>query len=198
MRMPTKGACRYVYRIDARDVITFVSPEWVEFARANHARHLTPQSTIGASLWHFIAGEETRDLYRLLLQKVRSAQKALTLPFRCDSPTCRRFMQLGLALLPDDGIEISCVVLRIEDRERVALLDPARRHSDQWLTICSWCKRVLVPACGWLEIEDAVARLDLFGSLELPNLTGGVCPDCRRQIERELYGEDTTSMMHGV
>jgi len=188
--MQTKDALRYVYHIDARDVIRFVSPEWVGFARENNAEHLTPQATIGASLWHFIAGEETRDLYRLLLQKVRSEQQVITFPFRCDSPTCRRFMQLVLSPLPDDGIELCGAMLRIEARDRVALLEPSRRPSDQWLTICSWCKRVFVTACGWLEIEEAVAHLELFGSLELPNLTGGVCRDCRRQIERELYGDD--------
>jgi hypothetical protein len=65
------------------------------------------------------------------------------------------------------------------------MLDPLETHSDQWLTICSWCKRLPVSDFGWLEIEDAVARLKRFGSQLLPTLTGGLCPDCKRQIERE-------------
>jgi len=45
------------------------------------------------------------------------------------------------------------------------------------LRIGSWCKRVYTDA-AWLEVEDAVERLGLFESEELPAISHGMCPSC--------------------
>jgi hypothetical protein len=180
---------RYVYRIDARDFITFVSPQWIAFARDNDAAHLALRSPLGESLWRFIDGEATRDLYHVLFQRVRTQSRPITIPFRCDSPSVRRFMGLTMSPLPDDGIELCGSLLRHERRQRVDILNSAVKRSDQWLTVCSWCKRAHVPEFGWVEIEEAIVCLNVSNSPVLPNLTGGICSDCRRRIEGELYGK---------
>lgn len=188
--MSSEICLKYVYRIDARDYITFVSPEWRAFACENDAAHLARHSTLGASLWRFIDGEATRDLYHVLFQRVRSRSGPITIPFRCDSPSLRRFMTLTLLPLPDNGIELWGTLLRSERRQRVDILDSAVERSDQWLTVCSWCKRAHVSECGWVEIEEAVVHLNVASAPAPPNLTGGICADCRRRIEAELYGDE--------
>ena len=185
--MSSEAPRQYVYHIDARDYITFVSSEWQAFARDNNAAHLAQRSPLGESLWQFIDDEATRDLYHVLFQRVRSQPRSITIPFRCDSPTLRRFMALMLSPLADDGIELCGSLLRCERRRRVDILDSMVRRSDQWLTVCSWCKRACVPEYGWMEIEEAIVRLNISDSHALPNLTGGICTDCRRRIEHDLY-----------
>jgi hypothetical protein len=95
-------------------------------------------------------------------------------------------MELAIAPLSDRELSISSQLIREEPREHSALLDTGPGRSDEFVKICSWCKRVLLPPSDWCEVEVAVRRLGLFDSNALPNLTHGVCPDCEVKIGAEL------------
>jgi hypothetical protein len=69
-------------------------------------------------------------------------------------------------------------VERVEPTEWFKMLDPLVPRSHALLTLCNCCKRALVEPCGWLEIEDAVARLHLLEEERVPRLRHAVCPDC--------------------
>ena len=56
-------------------------------------------------LWRFIADPETTYLYKQIFAKIRSGKSPVRIPFRCDSPECRRFMEMKLSLLAGDSIE---------------------------------------------------------------------------------------------
>ena len=96
---------RFTYRVDGNDVITYVSEAWVEFARQNGAATLDEASVVGRSIWDLIAHAPTRELYKLVFRKVRVG-KTVVLPFRCDAPRLRRYMQLSLTPRPGAAIEI--------------------------------------------------------------------------------------------
>jgi hypothetical protein len=74
--------------------------------------------------------------------------------------------------------------LRLETREPVALLDSglAERSGDV-LMVCSWCKAVEAGHV-WVEVEQAVERLDLFAPEALPPISHGICPDCSERMTR--------------
>lgn len=169
---------RYRYTVDALDVITSVSPTWLAFAQENGAPELTYQAVIGNSLWHFIDGSETIELYQAILQRVRASFSRIVVPFRCDSPTLRRYMRLELICQPHGSVQFDGILERVEPTEQHNLLDPRFPRSCNVLTLCSCCKRALVEPSGWLEIEDAVARLHLLEKEQTPQLRNAVCPDC--------------------
>lgn len=177
------------YRIDARDRITFVSPAWVAFAINNGAPELTGESVLGKSLWDFVADRETRHLYGLVFEKVRRDRRPITIPFNCDSPTLRRFMELAISALPDGHIDLAGRLLREESREPARLLDRMAERSQSYLRICSWCKCVEAGGNDWVEVEDAIQGLTLFSSSVLPQLTHGVCPTCRSLLFERLQRE---------
>jgi hypothetical protein len=182
----TEAAAReYVYRIDASDNIAYVDSEWVAFAHENGLTGLTLATVIGKPLTHFIADKETRHLYEMLLQKVRRTQRCVSVPLRCDGPEVRRYMEIRMVPLADDGVELVGVLLRAEPRPIVALLADAQPRSQEKVTICGWCKRISVAAL-WLEVEEAVARLGLFDSASLPQLTHGICPSCEAMVLAKL------------
>jgi hypothetical protein len=52
-----------------------------------------------------------------------------------------------------------------------------------WLTVCGWCQRVKDGA-GWLELEAALAQLELAQGHE-PNLTHGICPSCFARVLKD-------------
>jgi hypothetical protein len=49
--------------------------------------------------------------------------------------------------------------------------------------VCGWCKRVRHGA-GWLDVEDALAQLELSPGRE-PSLTHGICPSCLARVLKD-------------
>jgi len=175
------------YRIDARDRITWVNPAWDAFAIANGAPELTGERVRGNSLADCMADKETRHLYGLLVAKVRRTQRPIRIPFNCDSPTRRRFMELTISALPAGGIALAGHLLREEAREPAPLLDRRATRSQSFLCLCGWCKRVEAGANDWVEVEEAIRRLTLFRAAVLPQLTHGICPTCRAHLYEQLH-----------
>ncbi len=169
---------RYRYVINRQDVITSVCPLWLAFARENGAPQLTGEAVIGRPLWEFIEGQETTHFYQLLLQRLRSNNASTIVPFRCDSPTLRRYMRLELTPDSEGNIRFDGVLERVEQTVPYQMLEPTFPRSAQMLTLCSCCKRILVESCGWLELGDVADRLRLRTKPQAPKLRNSICPEC--------------------
>jgi hypothetical protein len=181
---------RYRYTVDPQDVITSVCPLWLAFARENGATQLTREAVVGRSLWDFIAGDETQQLYRTLLQRVRARNASTVVPFRCDSPTLRRYMRLELTPEPNGSVQFDGVLERVEQTVPYNLLDQNFPRSMQMLTLCSCCKRILMENYGWLEIGAVAERLDLLNKNIAPKLRHSLCPECLTVATRESHPQN--------
>jgi hypothetical protein len=164
------------YELDDSLNIVSVDAGWSEFALANGAPELASDALLGRPLMARIAGDSTVQLYEHLFDKVRRTGRPVVVPFRCDSPTLRRFLELTVE--PGSrGLRVSSTLLHTESRLRVSLLDPRTPRSDEPLRMCSFCKHVKVDD-DWREVEDAVVALRLFERELLPMISHGVCPSC--------------------
>lgn len=130
------------YCIDADDRLTFVASEWLDLAKENAAANLSHEAVCGQPLFTFISDPETQHLYKILIDKVRQSQDSMVVPFRYDSPSLRRFMELHISPLPDGAVQFEGRLVREEPREKVPLLDPSVERSDEIIVACSWCKRI--------------------------------------------------------
>lgn len=166
------------YRIDAENRISSVSDSWSEFALDNGSAKLRREDVVGTSLWDWIADPETEQLYRTLIERVRTTGRKLSVPFRCDAPELRRFMQLQISVTKNDFIDLEAQVAREEKRETQRLLDPTQPRGDELIRMCGWCKKVPVADDRWLEVEDAITELGLFEAASIPQISHTVCPDC--------------------
>lgn len=175
---------RYGYTLDARDKIVSVDSSWLAFALENGVPELTKEAVIGKTLWQFIDGAETIELYQAVFQRVRSEQLSIVIPFRCDSPTLRRCMRLEVLSQPEGRIQLYGIVERVEPTRCLNLLDPNFPRSHDILTVCSCCLRALVEPYGWLEVEDALVRLHLMERSRAPNLRHRICPLCLANAAR--------------
>lgn len=175
----------YTYCVDSADSVTFVNDAWRAFAIANDAPELTAQAVVHHSLWDFIADPETIHLYRQIFARARGSGHAVTIPFRCDAPALRRYMQLDIQPLDGGRLQLTGRTLRLERRAPVALLDRGAERSEHLLRICSWCKRIAVTVDQWLEAEEAIARLGLFDTPTLPGLTHTICESCLAGLSTE-------------
>ncbi len=167
------------YIIDRDDHITYVSDDWWFFAEENEAGpDCYPPQLLGRPLWDFIAGEETRQLYRIMLAKARSGKKPVQVPIRCDSPELRREIMISLKSVGDGHIEFLCRTMQIEAREPVDLLRRDVKRTGSTIRICSFCKKIAMPSNEWIDTELAIKRLALFIDSALPQLRHCLCPGC--------------------
>lgn len=182
----------FIYRIDSTDTIVSVSDNWCTFADANAwDSSLRPEDVVGHKLWDFIQDRETRHLYQELFRRVRGGIPSRTIPFRCDSPSERRYLELLIEALPDAQIEITSKILRTEPRSPISLLNPDTSRSTDFVTLCSICKKMKVSPGQWAEIEEGLAYLRLFEADKMPQLTHGLCHSCYQVEMGELNASRT-------
>lgn len=183
MTHPAK-AQEIVYRIDIRDHICLVSDEWNSFLRENTPFTGAFPTYLGTRLWNHLGDPTTIHLYQAMVANVRRTKKESTVPFRCDAPDRRRFMEMHISCLDDGTVEFRSVTLREETRVWVPLLDMRARFSGAMLRMCSWCKKVTLP--DWVEVEEAVHRLQLFENETVPRISHTICPSCSEVIKQEI------------
>jgi len=176
----------FIWVIDGADQIVRVNEAWLAFARENGAPELTAALVTDQSLWRFIQGRETAYLYKQIFSRVRAGNSPVKFPFRCDSPDCRRFMEMKLSLLSGAAIEFTTKLRQWEYRQPLDLLTGSGDRSEQFVKICSWCKKIYIPERGWGEVEEAIGPLDLFGNHARPRMTHTICEACSDFIRQEL------------
>lgn len=179
-----------VYHIDSQNCIIAFNDAWRAFAVENGAPELANDAVIGQPLWRYITNPETVHLYQRLLQSVRADRRPIRVPFRCDAPSLRRFMELEMAAEDNDGVRFSVVTLRLEARPPVVLLDAALARSGGMLRMCSWCKQIELGEGAWVEVEEAVRRLRLFDHATLPHITHGMCDACFARLYPKADDDD--------
>jgi hypothetical protein len=134
-------------------------------------------SSLGRSLWDFVAGQDVKKLQRMLVRRVRDGVRDVQLPFRCDGPEVSREMDIRIAADRSGRAVLFSVRLRSEEArdEPQPLLDPDSPHGDELLQMCAWCDRFKVGE-EWVEVEEAAKRLKLFRRGELPAIDHTICP----------------------
>jgi hypothetical protein len=174
------------YSIDADDIVTVVGENWADFARDNDA----PEMAVPASnrtLWTYMDRHEVRELWQLLVQRVRTLQAPARVALRCDAPHTRRWFEMTITPEPDGVVHFQSILVFEEPRPPVPLLDlHARRDADaQSVPLCSWCGRAQ-HGSRWLDIEEVVRVGRLLELESLPPISYGICGVCRSEMSAEL------------
>lgn len=149
------------------------------FAQENQAADsCDPENILNQPIWKFISGIETTFLYQEIMNSVRTRNATVRLPFRCDAPDCRRYLEMAITPLPEAGLEFNSWIVREEPRETVALLDIRVSRTSDIITMCSMCRKIKLSDNTWMEVEAAIHALDLFAEPELPQISHGLCRSC--------------------
>jgi len=184
----------FTFLIDALYRIIDANADWFAFAAENDAPELFEENVFGKSLMDFIGDEETRHLYHLLFDRVRRQNRAIELPFRCDSPAIRRFMTMRLVPVADKAIRIETEILREEVRIPIRMPNAGQVRSKDFIRMCSWCKRIEAQT-GWSTVEEAVRQLKMFHRIPLPGISHGICPDCEIIVRQEIESLDVEKFL---
>lgn len=169
------------YAIDEQDHLVKADRGYYAFAEENGWAEAG--TSLGRSLWDYVAGEEMRKLQRMLVRRIRDEVGDVELPFRCDGPSVRREMEIRIVARPGGrAVLFSARLCSEETREELQpLLDPEAPRDETTLTMCGWCDRFEIEG-EWVEVEEAARRLELFSRPQLPTLSHGICPRCHEML----------------
>ena len=169
------------YAIDDQDRLIRLDDGFYRFAAENGWGEAG--SSLGRSLWDFVAGDDVRRVQRLLVRRIRDGLRDVELPFRCDGPDVSREMDVRIVADRSGRVVLFSAHLRSEEErlEPQPLLDPASPRGGGVLKMCAWCDRFEVDG-KWVEVEEAAKRLELFRRSELPAIDHTMCPDDRERL----------------
>ena len=174
------------YWIDAKDVVTDVGQSWAHFAHDNDAPELAVPAP-DRTLWTYFNNDETRELWQLLVARVRALQKVAHVPLRCDAPHARRWFDMTIAPESNGGVHFRSVLAFDEARPTVSLLDTNSERDEglRPVPLCSWCGRGQHGSL-WLDIEELVQAARLLERASMPLISYGICALCRDEMSAEL------------
>lgn len=175
--LDSMGECIYI--IDKLDRIISVSDNWLLFAQNNQAgESCHPDNIVNKSIWDFIDGFETKKFFEIILKKIRAENKDVKLPFRCDAPEKRRYLELIITPIKQKSIQFTSNIIYEEMRDNVEMLELGIPRSNEFIKMCSMCKKVELQEDTWVEVESAVVSLKLFEKNKLPQISHGLCTEC--------------------
>ena len=176
----------FVYQIDGKDRIIHVNDEWLDFATENDGEALTYDAVQGRSLYSYIDNQEVQQLWSRLIDKVRSLGSAINIPFRCDSPDKRRYMRMEVYPLSENKVEFKVSIYKVEVRDPIQALGYGIENPSGFCVMCSWCKKIHLGHGRWVEVEEAISELDLFGDGKNVSVRNSVCPSCFKELTETI------------
>lgn len=179
-----------VYAVDSHDRITFVNEGWKAFAREQNTPELAGEA-LGTSLWSHIHSQEIEHVYRIILKKIRAAggEAEIRFPFRCDSPSMERHMEMRICRSMSDVIEFRTIVLREIPRPAIPVFDPAAMKSSSFVVMCAWCNKIKSGE-KWLTLEEGLQSLPIFQGELPPRISHGICPGCAQVVSAGWLKKD--------
>ncbi|MCF7761541.1 MAG: hypothetical protein K9M98_13665 [Cephaloticoccus sp.] len=170
-----------IYHIDKDDRLCDFNAGWSEFARANDGESVMPECVLGRSLWDFVGDAHVTQIYRQLVGRARAGH-GVEFQYRCDAPDKRRLFKMTITANAEGVVQFSSRLLWEQVRMRVALLDARQPRDHHWMRSCSWCQKIKLESDRWEPVEVAVLQLNLLAGDSLPQLTHGICPDCKADM----------------
>ncbi|WP_415910927.1 hypothetical protein [Oleiharenicola sp. Vm1] len=146
--------------------------------------------SVGTNFLAAISDPSLRELYHMIIERVRSSGDSLSFSLRCDTPEFKRLSWVRFRPRSKGAhqfVEVENGTWNeIPHAVRVTLLDETVARGPEFVIICSWCKQVKLGEGRWGEVEDAMRELQLFHRPVMPSLSHGLCPDCARRVRADF------------
>ena len=167
------------YTIDTQNMIVAVGGAWDDFARNNDGDKIVSTLIIGKKLNQFIHGDETLMFVLTMIMSARILNRPVHRPYRCDSPTLKRFMTMTVQPLGQGAVEVIHQELRSEPiKHTVHMVAAPAGSGTSYAKRCSVCNRVKLEGV-WSEVDEAVQAKRLVPTVaSTVKVIYGVCPDC--------------------
>ena len=168
------------FRLDKSDRITETGGAWDTMAHENGGDALCGGTVIGHPLYDYVSGDVSKMFVRTVIDGVRVLQRPRALPYRCDSPGLRRYMEMAITCEPGGGLLLEHRLLRTEATGRRFDFQTSNAPLRQMIVRCTHCNAIKHEG-RWGEPE-AVLPEQVSGALAV---VYGVCPRCMERIRRK-------------
>lgn len=166
------------YRLDAKNRIVEVGGDWDRFALENGADDLSSNLVIGLPLHSFISGDVTRMFINTMLSRVRMTGQPAVVPYRCDSPGIKRFMEMSLAAIGQDVISEHRILNECPMPRHTDFRAAAGNNTFRMIKRCSMCNCIAMP--GGKPMESDIAD---FSGDEPVKVIYFICAECKAQVQ---------------
>lgn len=136
---------------------------------------------IGLPLRAFISGDVTKMFMDTMLTRVRLTGKPAVIPYRCDSPGIKRFMEMSLEAIGTEVFSEHRILAERPMPRHTNFRVAAHNKSCRMIKQCSMCSRFANP--GGEPVEPEVAGIS---SDEPLNIIYFICAECRGRVQARL------------
>lgn len=170
------------YCLDAADRIIEIGGNWDGFAASNQGQQAMTRQILGTYLHEHIVDDNSRMFIYTILHGVRTLNRPATRPYRCDSPTLKRFMQMTVTPLENGVLRVSHHLLRTEALSHPLNFHAANHriptaHWEKAIVRCSMCNQVKIDQ-SWLTPENALEKQPEVARMASIPVIYTVCPQC--------------------
>jgi hypothetical protein len=173
------------YTLDKNDVIKEVSHDWQAFYEGETDTEVQVTPFLGKSIWNFILGPDTKEIYRDVFKMVRHTGKGLEFPFFCNSPKARRRFKMKISPVYGQEIKVETLLLRETALNRDVYFKTRAISGPKVYFRCSNCNDIKVDM-RWFDVERALSE----GLLDEPNRELHVaytfCEICRQNLRKKM------------
>jgi hypothetical protein len=171
------------YSIDKNNIIRSIDTNFMAFAKAN-GWDSAESDVIDRHLGEFISGNEIKLLTEKLIDKVRRTKHPISIPYRCDSPDARRYLEMRLQLFPDNQILFANRILRVIPQNLPGYSLLRSTNCEDSDCVCSWCNQAKLKDDQWVDIDVAIRSLDLMAGNPELKITHGLCNSCQAALTK--------------
>lgn len=146
------------YWLDQNDRIVGVADGWDAFATENGGEAAAFRRIQEKPIREFIADDVTRMWFDVVLQLARIRQTPVERSYRCDTPACRRMMNMCLSVEPSGLIRVEHSLVATTQRPHSVFINHAR-YAEPGSTLhtrCSICGRIQRGE-SWIEPDAGTA-----------------------------------------
>lgn len=181
------------YWLDSQNIICKVDKYWDQNMDVNiwWSKRASSKEIVGQNLFSFICDDITRMYVSTMVSSVRLLKKEMSRPYRCDTPDLKRYWQMIVSPVANNGVKVSHELVRTEPLLKKVyfktivpplplLSAPATdtHHLKGTSHIrCSLCNRISkMHSDQWQDIDtledEAIPPDDTL------NVLYGICPSC--------------------
>lgn len=158
------------YLLDADNNIIGVDAGWDRAAKAHGAPGAGSAVVLGQPLFRFISNKPLCRLLAQTFDSVRFSGYPQRLPYRCDSPTHLRQMQMYVQPRPKQQLLVEHLLLHEKPRMAPAHTSDTTRVIKKLVLRCNTCQRISLHGGQWID-PDLTPR-------EPHTLIHSICTDC--------------------
>lgn len=176
MSKPKQFLEKVSYKIDGQNKIIEVYDSWEKAAEVGKAaKDLDPNQIIDKYILSYVSGDLTKVYYYIMYTECRRLQKKLSLTYRCDSPTHKRFMEMEMTPGDQNTITIENYLLKEEPFEHPINI---KDETDNLLSLtqilrCAICNSLKIEG-EWLLPESVIAEKE-----KEYRVIHTICPTCQ-------------------